>query len=147
MDSVKEHIPREDYTHGMSDSIKLEKDGDVLVKLGKSDLAMRTYKKSLSIEAKLIGKDHAMVSSFVDKMLKQDDWKSASQRDATRGLAESLTLEKEGDTLQKLGKPDFALRQYQKALHIEQQLLGEDHPMVTSLQEKIALANLAAEKM
>lgn len=124
----------------MSKSIELEKNGDKLSKLGKSELAMREYTKSLKIEKAYLGQHHQMVSDYRDKLLEKDgSLKKTSQRLASLALAKSFNFEKEGDQLRRLGRAELAHRKYEKSCNIEKRILGADHPMVTSLQQKMII--------
>ena len=135
---VKSQIPRVKYSAALSKSIKLEMNGDKLSKLGKSDLAMREYKKSLKLEEVYLGQHIRTMSDYHDKLLeKEGSLKRISQRLASRALSKSFDLEREGDQLLRLGRVELAQRKYQKSYTKEKALLGKDHPMVTSLQLKM----------
>jgi hypothetical protein len=136
--NLQSQIPREKYSAALSKSIKLEMNGDKLSKLGKSELAMREYKKSLKLEEVYLGKHNRMISDYHDKLLeKEGTLKRTSQRLASRSLSKSFDFEREGDKLLRVGRIELAQRKYQKSYTIEKTLLGLDHPMVTSLQRKM----------
>lgn len=135
---VKSQIPRVKYSEVLSRSIKLEMNGDKLSKLGKSELAMREYKKSLKLEELYLGHHNKMISDYHDKLLEKDgSLKRISQRHTSRALSKSFDFEREGDQLLRLGRVELAHLKYEKSYTIEKALLGEDHPMVTSLQRKM----------
>ena len=139
--SVRPLIIREQYTAALAKSIELEKNGDRLTKLGRFDLAMKEYNKSIQIEQAYVGQHHPIVSSYQDKLLeKYDSLKRIQQRADSVALSKSLQLEKEGDKLQKQGKNKLAQRKYEKSYTIETAVLGADHPMVSSLEQKIVIS-------
>jgi hypothetical protein len=136
---------REDFSVAIRQSIELEKKGDDLKSRGMTHQAMKKYQKSLTIEEHILGKSHPVVSAFYEKLDEVNGWATSptvssqpvSLRLAAFALEESLELEKEGDRLWKIGKHDLARRKYEMAYSIEIIVVGEHHPMVSSLQEKI----------
>jgi tetratricopeptide (TPR) repeat protein len=140
--TIGTYIPREKYSAALSKSIELEKNGDKLSKLGKLELAMREYKKSLKLEEVYLGQHHRMISDYHDKLLeKAGSLKRNSQRLTSRALSKSLDIEKEGDQLRRLGRVELAQRRYKKSYTIEKVVLGEEHPMVTSLKTKMIISS------
>jgi hypothetical protein len=82
--------------------------GDKLSKLGKMELAMREYKKSLKLEEVYLGQHHRIICDYHDKLLeKEGSLKRTSPRLASRAVCMSLAYEKEGDHLRRLGRVDF----------------------------------------
>jgi hypothetical protein len=142
--SVKSQIPRERYTSALAKSIELEKIGDKMSKLDKSEKAIREYQKSIQLEKVYLGQYHQMVSDYHDKLLeKEGSLKKISLRFASLALSKSLELEKEGDKLCVLGRIELAQRKYKKCYTIEKSILGDDHPMVSSLQQKMIICRAA----
>ena len=139
---VHRRVPREQFTHAMEVSLNHEKKGDELQRLGRIELAAKEYEKSLELEEKYLGKDHPVVEDFRHKLdvpPTTAPWKRTAHRPAAELLAESLHHEREGDFLHKLGYDDLARHEYDAALKIEKHVVGAEHPMVTSLEEKIIL--------
>jgi tetratricopeptide (TPR) repeat protein len=140
---VHRRVPREVFAHVIQESLDHEKKADELQRLGKLDLAAREYEKSLELEEKCLGKDHPVVRAFRHKLelpsTPETSWKRTAHRPAAEALAESLHHEREGDYLHKLGYNDLAKHEYDMALKIEKHVVGPDHPMVTSLEQKVIL--------
>lgn len=142
--SVRSYISRQKYAAAVTASIQLETKADQLAKLGKWDLAMQQYQKSIDIQEACIGKHHSVVSAYHDKLVaKNGSWKKTTIRPSSVGFLKSFQLEKEGDKLSKLGRPELAGRKYEQSYQLEKSMLGEDHPMVSSLRQKIILATAA----
>ncbi len=142
--SAQSYISRQKYAAAVTASIQLETKADQLAKLGKWDLALRQYQKSIDIQEAYIGNHHSVVSACHDKLLaKSGSWKKTSIHPSSVGFLQSFQLEKEADKLSKLGRPELAGRKYEQSYKLEKSILGEDHPMVSSLRQKIILARAA----
>jgi hypothetical protein len=82
-----------------------------------------------------------MISDYHDKLLeKAGSLKRNGQRLTSRALSKSLDIEKEGDQLRRLGRVELAQRRYKKSYTIEKAVLGDEHPMVISLQQKMIIS-------
>ena len=55
----------------------------------------------------------------------------------THAIKESLDHEAKADELEKLGSEMAATKEYVKSLHMEENCLGKDHPIVKEFQEKL----------
>jgi tetratricopeptide (TPR) repeat protein len=140
--SYRHYIARNEYSTAMERSIQFEMTGDELFKLRKYELAQRYYNKTIEIEEAILGKDHPVFKSLLEKlaMTDVDCWQRSSLRKASAVLHEGLQMEKQGDYLLKLGNKDRAKEEYEHVLKIEEAVLGEQHPITISLQQKIILS-------
>jgi tetratricopeptide (TPR) repeat protein len=139
MAPIKQYIPRQVYAHAVEESLELEKKGDELDKLGRPELAARKYQKSVHLEEEVLGEHHPVVEEFHTKIINSEEWKPSLHRVAADALSSSLAHEKEGDKLVKLGQKEKARHEYDVALKIEEKVVGQNHPMVNSLKEKIII--------
>lgn len=137
---IKVHIPREVYAHAIEESLDHEAKADELEKLG-SELASKEYEKSLHMEEQWIGKDHPIIKEYQEKLHQRaGSWKRSAHRPGAEALKASLQHEKAGDFLVKAGDKEHAKMEYNSALAIEEHVLGRNHPMTTSLKEKVIIA-------
>lgn len=112
-----------------------ERNADKLMKLGKPDLAAAEYQRSLQL--------HDETPNYYRQY--GGYWKKTPHRTAVHALMESLKHEHEGDNLVKLGQPEKARREYERALEIERRVIGSEHPMAVALRLKMAAAAMTAE--
>jgi hypothetical protein len=148
--TAKQYISREKYVAALNLSIQSEKKGDELTKLGRPELAAREYAKSIKIEESLLGKSHPLVEKLRSKLTAKKGWTKTAQRNEMNALEQSFKHEKRGDYLVKTGQKDSAIREYTASLKIEMTIMGKEHPVVTSLVQKVILAtetNIAADVM
>ena len=140
--SYRRYLERGDYATAIEKSIEYEKKGDKLVKLGRPELAQREYKKTIAIEEAILGDDHPVVNSFREKISTECDdcWQRSTLRKAMEAVYAGLKIEKQGDYLLKNGLTAQAKAEYEKALKIEEAVLGEHHPMTSSMKQKIILS-------
>ncbi|KAL3906061.1 MAG: hypothetical protein SGILL_009427 [Bacillariaceae sp.] len=140
--SYRRYLERGEYVTAIERSIEYEKKGDKLIKLGRNELAQREYKKVLVIEEAILGEEHPVVSSFREKIAIEDDhcWQRSTLRKAMDAIYTGLKHEKHGDYLLKNGLTNQAKAEYEKALKIETAVLGEDHPMTSSMKQKIIIS-------
>ena len=88
-----------------------------------------------------MGDDHPVVNSFREKIGTDEEcWQRSTLRKAMDALYTGLKLEKQGDYLVKNGLKDQAKAHYERALKIEEAVLGEHHPMTSSMKQKIILS-------
>jgi tetratricopeptide (TPR) repeat protein len=59
---------RRKYLKSLKKSIEYESKGDALKRLGKYDLALKAYQKSLDLEQATVGRDHPIVAALYRKM-------------------------------------------------------------------------------
>ncbi|KAG7367613.1 expressed tetratricopeptide repeat protein [Nitzschia inconspicua] len=140
------YVPREQFTHDIQESFDHERKADELERLGKHNLAVREYQKSLELEERCLGKHHPVVEEFRHKLeIPQDgpaSWKRTAHRHSAELLTESFQHEREGDILHKLGFDEKAKHEYDRALNIETHVVGKHHPMVIALKEKMILERI-----
>jgi predicted negative regulator of RcsB-dependent stress response len=55
----------------------------------------------------------------------------------SQAILESFKAEMKGDALAKLGKEDLAQASYDRLLEIEEEFIGEEHPMLLAFHEKL----------
>jgi hypothetical protein len=116
--------------------------GDKLVKLGKPDAAQPYYDKTIVIEEAILGKNHPVVKALHEKLAFEDltCWQRSTLRKSMAVLYEGLQMEKKANKLLKLDQKKLAKDELERVLKIEEEILGEQHPMTISLQEKIILS-------
>ncbi|KAL3911447.1 MAG: hypothetical protein SGILL_007279 [Bacillariaceae sp.] len=140
--SYRRYLQRGEFVTAIERSIEYEQKGDKLVKLGRNELAQREYKKVLAIEEAILGENHPVVNSFREKIAIEDDhcWQRSTLRKAMDAIYTGLKHEKHGDYLLKNGLTNQAKTEYEKALKIEAAVLGQDHPMTSSMKQKIIIS-------
>mmetsp|Transcript_31528 Transcript_31528/g.52609 ORF Transcript_31528/g.52609 Transcript_31528/m.52609 type:complete len:176 (-) Transcript_31528:70-597(-) len=139
--TFRTRIARGEYASAIEESVRAERKGDQLTKLGRHDLAAREYQKVIDIETAVLGEHHPIVVSFREKIdSDHGGWQKSSLTKAMEALHQGLKYEKQGDYLRKLGAKEYAKTEYEKALKIEEVVLGEHHPMAVSLKEKIIIS-------
>lgn len=68
-------------------------------------------------------------------MIASSNYYSAQQY--STALTKSIELEKKGDYLWKAGRPELAMRSYNKSLALQEKIFGNDHELVDTYQTKL----------
>mmetsp|Transcript_26669 Transcript_26669/g.43859 ORF Transcript_26669/g.43859 Transcript_26669/m.43859 type:complete len:164 (-) Transcript_26669:30-521(-) len=134
---------RQDYVDGVWKFLETEQMADSFMQNGKARKARKKYKKSLLIQEQILGKNHPVVSDFQEKI--RDSQMGGmgpgtmTTRWSTMALLESLQMERRGDRLAEMGNYERARKMYERSYTIESIIVGENHPMVLMMHEKMSL--------
>ena len=105
------------------------------------DGSVMDWRKALRIRQSLLGKDHSSTNESLDLIgcaLHRKQWESKERRKYLKALSASIGHETNGDEYMRLEQYEFALREYQKSLYIEEAAIGRWHPVVATLYRKMA---------
>ena len=107
------------------------------------DSALCAWRKAICIRYHILGDGHPSTEEsmdLIDTVLRRrglhETW---ARKKYLRKMKKSINHEANGDKFAfEQGKYRLALKEYQKALDLEQETIGRDHPVVAALYRKMA---------